>query len=153
MARSRLIIPALSVVLGAAFIGDLNATEPPKLAIDTVTLSIPESLTGKPGDSAKGKQVVLNRKQGNCLDCHAMPIPEQQFHGNIGPPLNGVGSRYDEGQLRLRVVSMKLVNPSTIMPTFYGTQGFHRVAENFQGKTILSAEQLEDVVAYLRTLK
>lgn len=153
MARSRLIVPALGAVLGAAIAGGLYATEPPKLAADKINLSIPASLTGKPGDSTNGKEVVINRTQGNCLDCHAMPIPDQQFHGNIGPPLVGVGSRYDEGQLRLRVVNMRLVNPNTIMPAFYGTQGLHRVAKDFQGKSILTAQQVEDVVAYLRTLK
>ena len=153
MARTRLMASALGAALAMAITSSLLATEPSRLVVDKANLSIPESLTQTPGDSAKGKEVVINRKQGNCLDCHALPIPDQQFHGNIGPPLFGVGSRYDQGQLRLRVVNMKLVNPNTIMPTFYGSQGFHRVAEKFQGKTILTAQQVEDVVAYLATLK
>lgn len=115
--------------------------------------SIPKSFTGKPGDPKKGREVATNRRQGNCLACHAMPIPEQPYHGAIGPDLGGVGSRYNEGELRLRVADPKLVNPDTIMPAFYRNEGFHRVLKNFQGKTVLTAEQVEDVVAYLMTLK
>ena len=86
---------ALVAVLATAITVGSSATEPTTLAVDKINLSAPESLTGKPGDSAKGKEIVITRTQGNCLDCHAMPIAEQQFHGNIGPSLNGVGSRYE----------------------------------------------------------
>ena len=115
--------------------------------------SIPKSLTGKPGDPAKGRAVVINRRQGNCLACHTAPIPEQAFQGEVGPSLAGVADRYTEGELRLRVVNPKVLNPDTFMPAFYRTEGLHRVTKNFQGKTILTAEQVEDVVAYLLTLK
>ncbi len=115
--------------------------------------SIPKSLTGKPGDPANGRKVAINRKQGNCLGCHEMPIPEEQFHGEVGTDLAGVGSRYEEGELRLRVVDSKVLNPDTIMPAFYRNSGFHRVAKKFQGKSILTAEQVEDIVAYLVMLK
>lgn len=111
------------------------------------------SLTGKAGDPVKGRAVAINRKLGNCLACHEMPIPEQQFHGEVGPDLAGVGGRYSEGELRLRVVDPKKLNPETIMPAFYRNSGFHRVMKKFQGKSMLSAEQVEDVVAYLMTLK
>jgi len=114
---------------------------------------IPDSLTGSPGDPAKGRQVAINRKLGNCLACHKMPISEQQFHGEVGPNLAGVAGRLSEGELRLRVVDPKKVNPDTIMPAFYRNSGLHRVMEKFQGKTILNAEQVEDVVAYLMSLK
>lgn len=115
--------------------------------------SIPQSLTGKPGDPKKGRAVAINRKQGNCLACHAMPIQEQPFHGKVGPDLSGVASRYSEGEIRLRVVDPKVTNPATIMPAFYRSTGFHRVAKKFEAKSILTAEQTEDVVAYLMTLK
>lgn len=115
--------------------------------------SIPASLTGKTGDPAKGREVAINRRQGNCLACHAMPISEQPYHGGIGPDLNGIGSRYSAGELRLRIVNPKIVNPDTIMPAFYRADGLHRVLKDFQGKTVLTAEQVEDVVAYLTTLK
>ena len=92
--------------------------------------------------------------RGNCLGCHSVTeLEAEPFHGEVGPPLDGVADLYEEGELRLRVVNPKIVNPDTIMPGFYVTEGLHRVAEQFQGKTILTAEQVEDIVAYLMTLK
>lgn len=116
-------------------------------------ISIPEPLTSEAGDAARGRAVAIDRKQGNCLACHTLPIPEQSFHGETGPDLSGVGSRYTIDQLRLRVVNPKVLNPDTMMPAFYRTEGLHRVAKNFQGKPILTAQQVEDVIAYLATLK
>ena len=121
--------------------------------IDRAKFSIDESLTGAPGDAVAGRKVAVDRKQGNCLACHAMPIPEQSFHGQIAPALDGVGARLSEGQLRLRVVNSKAINPMTVMPAFYRVEGLHRVMEEFQGKPILDARQVEDLVAYLVTLK
>lgn len=116
--------------------------------------AIPQSLTGKPGDAENGKKVFVNRKLGNCLACHTLSsLSEQPFHGELAPPLDGVADRYSEGELRLRVVDPKVVFDGTIMPAFYRTDGFTRVADEFKGKPILTAEQVEDVVAYLKTLK
>lgn len=116
--------------------------------------SIPEPLTGKPGDPDKGRLTFIDRKLGNCLGCHAVTeLEAEPFHGEVGPPLDGIGDIYEEGEIRLRVVNPKVVNPDTIMPGFYVTDGLHRVAEKFQGKTILTAEEVEDIVAYLMTLK
>ena len=115
--------------------------------------SIAQSLTGKPGDAAAGRKAAINRKQGNCLACHVMPIPEQAFHGEIGPDLAGVADRYSEGELRLRLVDSKIIDPDSFMPAFYKNDGFHRVLKKFKGKSILSAEQVEDILAYLLTLK
>ena len=114
---------------------------------------IPDSLTGKAGDPVKGRAVAINRKLGNCLACHEMPIPEEPFHGEVGPDLAGVAGRFSEGELRLRVVDSKKVIPDSFMPAFYRNSGFHRVMKKFQGKSILNAEQVEDVVAYMMTLK
>jgi sulfur-oxidizing protein SoxX len=114
---------------------------------------IAKSLTGKPGDAAKGRALSIHRKKGNCLACHTLPIPEQSFHGNIGPDLAGVGSRYNAGELRLRLVDATLVNADTIMPAFYRNAGLHRVLKKFKGKTILKAQEVEDIIAYLLTLK
>lgn len=111
------------------------------------------SLTGKSGDPKQGRKVAIDRKLGNCLACHRMPVPEQQFHGETGPDLAGVGSRLTPGELRLRVVNPKVVNPETMMPAFYRVKGLNRVMKDFAGKPILTAEQVEDVVAYLMTLK
>lgn len=115
--------------------------------------SIPKSLTGKAGDPEKGREVAIHRKKGNCLACHTMPVPEQPFHGEVGPDLAGVASRLSEGEIRLRIVNPKYANPNTIMPAFYRTEGLHMVAKKFQGKPMLTAEEVEDVVAYLMTLK
>jgi len=116
-------------------------------------MSIPKSLTGKAGDAEKGRALAINRKKGNCLACHAMPIPEQQFHGETGPTLYGVGNRLSEGELRLQLVNSKVTNEDTLMPSFYRTFGFNRPLKKFAGKSILTAQEVEDIVAYLKTLK
>ena len=115
--------------------------------------SIPQSLTGQPGDAARGRAIVANRTVGLCLLCHSGPIPEERFQGNLAPSLAGAGARSTPGQLRLRLVDAARLNPDTIMPPYYRVDGLVRVAKNFQGKTILTAQQIEDVVAYLATLK
>lgn len=115
---------------------------------------IPASLTGAPGDPASGKKIVINRKQGNCLACHVVSaLSDQPFHGEVGPPLDGVADRWEEAQLRLIVADSKRVFEDTIMPGFHQTGGLNRVAKKFKGKTILTAAQVEDVIAYLKTLK
>ena len=115
--------------------------------------AIPQALTDQPGDAENGRAVAIHRKKGNCLACHVMPIPEQSFHGEIGPDLNGVAGRYDAGELRLRLVDPKVINPDTIMPAYYKNDGLHRVLKKFEGKTLLSAQEVEDIIAYLQTLK
>lgn len=115
--------------------------------------SIPKSLTGKAGDPKRGKILAIARKKGNCLACHQMPIPKQLFHGQVGPTLVGVGSQYKEGELRLRVVDPRKINPESIMPSFYKSSGFHRPLKKFKGKSVLKAQEIEDIVAYLKTLK
>ncbi len=115
--------------------------------------SIETSLTGQPGDPENGRAVAIDRRKGNCLACHVMPIPEQDFQGETGPALIGVADRLTEGQLRLQIVNSKVVYPDTYMPAFYRVDGLNNVKEEFQGKTILTAQEVEDVVAYLMTLK
>jgi sulfur-oxidizing protein SoxX len=115
--------------------------------------AIPASLTGQPGDAARGRAIVANRGLGLCLLCHSGPIAEERFQGDLAPTLAGAGSRWSEGQLRLRIADGARLNADTIMPPYYRTTGLQRVARNFEGKTILSAAQVEDVVAYLATLK
>jgi L-cysteine S-thiosulfotransferase len=120
---------------------------------DVVGDAIPESLTGAPGDPGRGKAIVTSRQTGLCLLCHSAPLPEEKFQGTIGPDLKGSGSRYSEGELRLRLVDSRRLNPDTIMPSYYRLDGLERVAPAFRGKTVLSAEQIEDVVAFLKTLR
>jgi L-cysteine S-thiosulfotransferase len=115
--------------------------------------SMPKPLTDAPGDAARGRAIVANRTVGLCLLCHSGPIPEERFQGNLAPSLAGAGSRSTPAQLRLRIVDAARLNPDTIMPPYFRVDGLSRVAKNFQGKSILSAEQIEDVVAYLATLK
>jgi sulfur-oxidizing protein SoxX len=111
------------------------------------------SLTGTPGDPERGRAIVANRTVGLCLLCHSAPIPEERFQGNLAPSLAGAGVRATPDQLRLRVADAARLNPDTIMPPYYRLDGLTRVARTFQGKTILSAAQIEDVVAYLASLK
>jgi sulfur-oxidizing protein SoxX len=111
------------------------------------------SLTGVKGDAERGRAIVVNRQVGLCLLCHSGPFPEERFQGNLAPDLRGAGRRWSEGQLRLRIVDPGRLNPSTIMPAYYRTEGLVRVAPAWRGKPVLSAEQIEDVVAFLTTLK
>jgi sulfur-oxidizing protein SoxX len=115
--------------------------------------AIPASLTGAPGDPGRGEKIVTARTVGLCLLCHSGPYPAERFQGNLAPDLKGAGSRWSEGQLRLRIVDAARLNPQTIMPPYYRIDGLTRVAAGFRGKPILTAEQIEDVVAYLVTLK
>jgi sulfur-oxidizing protein SoxX len=115
--------------------------------------AIAASLSGAPGDPARGRAIVANRQVGLCLLCHAGPFPEEKFQGNLAPDLKGAGARWSEGQLRLRLVDSSRLKPDTIMPAYYRVDGLSRVAPAFAGKPILTAEQIEDVVAYLMTLR
>ncbi len=145
-------LTAVAMSLGLLFGVGAQAAELVKFEI-VGGESIDKSLTGQPGDAANGRKVAINRKLGNCLACHALPIPEQPFHGDVGPDLSETGGNLSEGEIRLRVVNSKVLNPDTIMPAFYRIDGFERVLKKFQGKTMLSAQQVEDVVAYVMTLK
>ena len=115
--------------------------------------AIPSTLTGARGDAARGRAVVVNRHVGLCLLCHSGPFPEERFQGTIAPDLRGTGARLSEGQIRLRIVDPGRVNAATIMPAYYRTVGLTRVAPAFRGKTVLTAEQIEDIVAFLATLR
>jgi sulfur-oxidizing protein SoxX len=115
--------------------------------------SLPASLTGAKGDPVRGRAIVANRQVGLCLLCHAGPFPEERFQGDLAPDLSGSGRRWTEGELRLRLVSPQEFNSGTIMPSYYRTEGLERVAPAFRGKPILTAQQIEDVVAYLAALR
>ncbi len=110
-------------------------------------------LEGAVGDAARGRAIVANRSVGLCLLCHSGPFPEERFQGNLAPPLDGAGARWNAGQLRLRLVEPTRVSPDSPMPAYFRTEGLARVAPAFSGKPILSAAQIEDVVAYLTTLR
>ena len=114
--------------------------------------AITDSLTGKPGDAARGRALVLERTS-TCILCHSGPFPETKFQGDLAPSLAGAGSRWSEGQLRLRLVDASRLNAATIMPSYYRVEGLDRVGAAWRGKPILSAEQIEDLVAYLTSLR
>lgn len=167
MSRKQL-TPLVSALSGSAFLaaialaavagghaGPANAADKAVAAKAAVMTEMKDPLTGKPGDPAAGKKAFTNQRQGNCLACHAVSslAQEEQFHGEIGPSLDGVAGRYSVAEMRLRLVDPKAINPATIMPSFYKKTGLHRVAERFRGKTMMEAQQVEDVLAYLGTLK
>jgi sulfur-oxidizing protein SoxX len=114
--------------------------------------AIPQSLTNARGDAARGRALVVERSS-TCILCHSGPFPEQKFQGDLAPDLSGSGKRWSEGQLRLRLVDASRLNAETIMPAYYRTDGLSRVGPTWRGKPILSAEQIEDVLAYLVTLR
>jgi sulfur-oxidizing protein SoxX len=115
--------------------------------------AIPQSLTGRAGDVARGRAIVSNRQAGLCLLCHSGPIPEERFQGTIAPDLKGAGARFSEAQLRLRVIDAGRLNPDSIMPAYYRIDHLVQVAPTVRGKPILSADEIEDVVAFLTTLR
>jgi L-cysteine S-thiosulfotransferase len=127
------------------------ADEP--LAYQVVEDGIPASLTGTPGDPARGRAIVLERSKGLCLLCHSGPFPEERFQGNLAPDLAGAGVRWSGAQLRLRLVGPRAFNPDTIMPSYHRMDGLDRVAPAFRGKPVLVPSEIEDVVAFLGTLR
>ena len=114
---------------------------------------IPAPLTATGGDPARGRATVASRQQGLCLLCHSGPFPEERFQGNLAPSLAGAGSRWSAAQLRLRIVDARRLNPDSLMPAFHRTDDRERVGAQWAGKPILDAQQVEDVVAFLGTLK
>ncbi|TCS64306.1 sulfur oxidation c-type cytochrome SoxX [Varunaivibrio sulfuroxidans] len=115
--------------------------------------TVPQSLTGVAGDPIRGRKIVINRKKGNCLACHDIKdIPEQPFHGQTGPALEHIPEHHSVAEMRMRLVDSKMINPATMMPSFYKL-GQYRVLKGFRGKTVLSAQDVEDVIAYMMTLK
>lgn len=115
--------------------------------------AIPQALTQAPGDPVRGRAIIVDRQRGLCLLCHSGPFPDVRLQGTLAPSLAGAGTRSSMAQLRLRIVDPARIDPKTIMPSYYRTDGLIRVAPAFKGKPILSAQEIEDVVAFLATLK
>jgi sulfur-oxidizing protein SoxX len=154
MVGARIILAAATFLVGTSSViaGDVIKPDDVKVNGD---LAVAESLTGKAGDPKAGRKTFVNKKLGNCLACHAnKEMSDQQFHGEVGPPLDGVAGRYKPGQLRAIVINSKAVfGPDTVMPGFYSLKVGKHVRKDLVGKTILTAAEIEDVVAYLNTLK
>jgi sulfur-oxidizing protein SoxX len=138
----------LLVAMAGCAVAASPALEPYRVEGD----AIPASLGSAIGDPARGREVMTGR-DANCLLCHAVAETGVRFMGDIAPPLSGVGARLSEGQLRLRIVDQSRLNPDTVMPSYYRVDGLVRVAPAYRGKPVLTAQQVEDVVAYLKTLK
>jgi sulfur-oxidizing protein SoxX len=115
--------------------------------------AIPASLTGAAGDPVHGRAVVIDRRLGACLLCHTGPFAEEKFQGTLAPDLSGAGSRWSEGQLRLRLVDPTRLNPDTIMPAYYRVEGLTRVGLAWRDRPIVTSEQIEDVIAFLVSLR
>jgi sulfur-oxidizing protein SoxX len=130
-----------------------SAADPALVPYEVIGDAIPAPLTSTTGDAPRGRAIVADRRLGLCLLCHSGPFPEVLLQGNLAPSLAGAGSRNSPGQLRLRLVDASRINPLTIMPPYYRTVGLHRVAAPFVGKPILDAQEIEDIVAFLMTLK
>ena len=114
---------------------------------------IPVPLTQAPGDAQRGRAIVVERQVGLCLLCHSGPFPEERTQGNLAGSLQGAGSRWSEAQLRLRIVDARRVHPDSLMPALHRVEGLQRVGAAWQGRPVLGAQQVEDVVAFLRTLQ
>ncbi len=141
---------AAFIVASLAFASPIKADE--LAAYEIAGDSIPTSLTGAPGDAARGRALVLARTT-TCILCHSGPFPEIRFQGDLAPDLAGAGNRWTVSQLRLRLVDASRFNAQTIMPPYYRNDGLVRVGRNFAGKPILSAAEIEDIVAFLATLR
>jgi len=149
--KRRLVLLAAALCFGAAQApADTAAAVPPW---NVVGDALPDALTDTPGDPARGRAIVANRQLGLCLLCHAGPIPEERFQGNLAPDLAGAGGRWSRAQLRLRIADARQLNPDTIMPSYYRVDGLRRVPSALAGKPLLAAQQVEDVVAYLAGLQ
>jgi L-cysteine S-thiosulfotransferase len=122
-------------------------------AFDVVGDAIPAPLTDVPGDAARGRAIVADRQLGLCLLCHTGPVPEERFQGTLAPNLAGAGRRWSTAQLRLRMVDAQRLNPASLMPPYHRTDGLARVGAAWRGRPLLTAQQVEDVVAYLATLQ
>jgi sulfur-oxidizing protein SoxX len=148
LARSTIYIAALLVSLAFASNARTEGLAPYKITGDGIV----DSLTGAPGDATRGRALVLARTT-TCILCHSGPFPETRFQGDLAPDLADAGNRWTVSQLRLRMVDASRFNPDTIMPSYYRNDGFVRIGRNFAGKPILSAAEIEDIVAFLATLR
>jgi sulfur-oxidizing protein SoxX len=129
---------------------------PAMAAADATVLAgdaVAQSLTGNAGDPQRGRAIIADRQKGLCLLCHSGPFPEEPLQGNLAPSLEGAGSRWTEGQLRLRLMDNKRINPESIMPAYHRIEGLNRVGSAWRERPILSAAEIEDVLAFLMGLK
>ena len=135
------------LALALASCGDAE----PRLVSETQIVgdAIPSPLSEASAIAARGKTVFMDREGGHCVLCHAIEGLEAEFQGNVGPDLSAVGERLSPGQLRLRIVDYQIVRPGTLMPSYYRIHDLYQVGEEYQDQPILTAIEVEDLVAYL----
>lgn len=140
-----------SVCLGVLLLGACGRQQDDRLAspVTFVGDAVPVSLSGEPGDRDRGQALFVSRDEGHCVLCHQIEGLEAEFQGNIGPSLTGIGSRLDAGQIRYRIIDAQRIWPDTVMPAYYRTHGLRQVGREYEGKPALSAQQIEDIVAFL----
>lgn len=155
--RARRPAPAAATALAAlaafATLGGAPAGAARALAAPSPGDAIDQPLTREPGSPARGRAIVIDRQVGMCLLCHGGPFPEERTPGNLATNLAGAGARWTAGQLRLRIVDSRRVDPQGIMPAYHRTDGLNRVPAALAGQPLLSAQQVEDVVAFLQTMR
>ncbi len=144
---------ALALWAAAAHFNPLNAAEPQLEPFEAVEDAIQKPLGGLKGSAMRGEEIIRDRRVGNCLICHKFPFKDELFQGELGPAMIGIGTRLNEGQIRLRLVDESILNPTTLMPPYYRFSNLTNVAPEYAGQPGLTAQQLEDVVAYLVTLR
>jgi sulfur-oxidizing protein SoxX len=148
-----LLLPLALVLMAGGHASAGAEFPPPPAALHVEGDGIPDPLAATAGDASRGRALVLAHESANCVLCHAVPDPGLRFAGDVGPSLSGIGARMNKPQLRLRVADYRRVLPATVMPSYYSIEGLAGVAPPYRGKPILTALEVEDIVAYLVTLK
>ena len=143
-----------AVLAGVIGLSACGGGEPPLVTAAQIDGdSIPRPLTEIAGDATRGEAQFAGREAGHCVLCHVVSNLDVEFQGNVGPDLSDVGNRLSAGQLRLRLVDYQIVRPGTLMPSYYRIHDLYQVSETYEGAPVLSAQAIEDLVAYLSDLK
>ena len=146
----------LSLSIGACLSGACSGPRHDARLASDVSIegdAVPASLTGGPGDAARGRAVFVSRDDGHCVLCHRIEGLDAEFQGDVGPPLTGIGARLTAGQIRYRIIDAQRIWPDTVMPAYYRTEGLRQVGHEYEGQPALSAQQIEDLVAFLEAEK
>jgi sulfur-oxidizing protein SoxX len=149
---TRILIATITAAFTCASSG-AYAAEAALLPFQRAGDTVPEALGALKGDVERGEEIVRDRRGGNCLICHRLPLKDEPFQGEIGPDLTGIGARLSTGQIRLRLIDESLINPQTLMPPYYRAANLNNVDPDYAGRPGLTAQQLEDVTAYLASQK